>query len=661
MKSSKIDGVPFCSRNELSVDIFLACLDFLIFGFLIVYTEWNPLYLAAGIGVFYIIEVLLIGIGRRSHLSIAPVSDVVELLTQKSSDLMKLTDDPVILFDRMGTILWYNRSAADLIEDGASLVLHNVSEVFCEEFDVASPIRETVVSGHTFSLEFFTFSDEGEGIFAVMLKDIEETAKIRKQYEDERLAVAYIAIDNVEDILQYVHDKFRDAVSSVDEKLKAFAKEMNGFIKNYDNDKYVLMIDSAHLAKCVANRFAILDEIRDTRIGDGFSVTVSIGVSAVGETFAERELSAREAIDLALQRGGDQVVYKTEDSIEYYGGRTKSVYKKSNVRSRTFTNQLTTLMARADNVLIMGHRFGDFDSFGASVGIARLGISLGVKVNIAIDLRDKNLVPCVQTMERIPAFSSVFVDNAEGLDLVRKDTLVVLCDVNTPERAQFSDIALKASKLVILDHHRKIDAIPGNVVLSYIEPSASSASELACEMLSSSISSQNITKEEAEMLLAGIFLDTKQFTRNTGTRTFGAAQYLRSLGAGLNEVYDRFKTDPEDLSKESRFLTNITIYRDIFAISCCDGETNESFRIVASKAADKMLSLKNVAASFSIAHIGNQIHISGRSNGSVNVQLILEKLGGGGHFDVAGAQINAESPLVVLTSLKEAIDEYLDE
>ena len=252
----------------------------------------------------------------------------------------------------------------------------------------------------------------------------------------------------------------------------------------------------------------------------------------------------------------------------------------------------------------------------------------------------------------------MFVDNAEGLDLIGPDTLVVLVDHNTLGRAQFSDIANRANAVAIIDHHRKIDAPAASIKISYIEPSASSTCEMVTEMLEMSVSSQNLIKEEADMLLSGILLDTKQFTRNTGTRTFGAAQYLRGAGADPTDVYDLFKTKAEDLSKEARFHTAITIYNENIAVACCEGETDESYRIIASKAADKMLTLKGVDAAFTLVRIGEHIHISGRSSGAVNVQLILERLNGGGHFDVAGAQVASDSIIAVLETLKESIDEY---
>ena len=530
-----------------------------------------------------------------------------------------------------------------------------------DKFEEIAGKSHITIGNSLYSAEGFAVSEKGDGLYLALLSDITCLTETERKYRDERVSVAYIAIDNVEDVLQYVQDKFANAVSSIDEKLKDWAASMSGIIKSYENDKYIMLFDSAYLDRCIENRFAILDEIRDARVGDGVSITVSIGVSRGKTSLAEREQDARDAMDLALQRGGDQVVFKSGEAIEYYGGRTKSVYKRSNVHSRAFATHLSALMARSDNVIVMGHRYGDFDSFGSCIGVARLAMLAGIKVNIAVDPRDKNLAPCVEMMQTTELYSQMFVDNAGGLDLIGPDTLVVLVDHNTLARAQFSDIASKANSVAIIDHHRKVDALSPTVKISYIEPSASSTCEMVTEMLEASVSSQNILKEEADIILSGILLDTKQFTRNTGTRTFGAAQYLRGAGANPTDVYNLFKTAPEDLSKEARFHTNIILYKANIAVSCCDGETDESYRVIASKAADKMLTLKGVDAAFTLVRIGDHIHISGRSSGLINVQLILEKLNGGGHFDVAGAQVASDSIYTVLETLKESIDSYLGE
>ena len=660
-KEKETKHIPYASRLQLTICIILCPAFIVLYALLRDFTEIDSVFLAVATGLLYLLASSLVIIYRGEKIESAPVENLEELMVEKGSLVFKNSNSPIIILDSYGTVLWYNDSFRGLVAEDGNYIGSNVSlliekPITKENFEGA-PIE---LFGRLYTVEGFEISKSRDGLYLSILNDVTELHEAEKRYSDERVAVAYIAIDNIEDILQYVHEKFRNAVSRVDDTLKEWADSMNGIVKSYDNDKYVMIFDSSKLDECIENRFDILDRIRNARVGDGISVTVSIGVSRGKGTIADREKAAREAVDLALQRGGDQVVYKTDNEIFYFGGRTKSLYKRSNVRSRTFANQLMSKMSRADNVLVMGHRFGDFDSFGASIGVVRLAMMLGVKVNIAVDMRDANVQPCVNVMQELEPYSHVFVDSAEAFDLVGPDTLVVLVDHNTLERAQFSDIANKVLDVVIIDHHRKTDVMPKSVGLFYIEPSASSTCELLSEMLEATVTSQNILKEEADFLLAGILLDTKQFTRNTGTRTFGAAQYLRSAGANPTDVYDLFKTDPKDLAKEARFHTAITVYRNSIAISSCEGDTDETYRVIASKAADKMLTLKDVKAAFTIVSIGEQIHISGRSDGSINVQLILESLGGGGHFDAAGAQLGSVDMKEATSRLKTAIDTYLD-
>ena len=655
--------IPFASRQDM---ILYASLGVLNIALVAIFCEFltfiEPILCALIIGALYLVEIAGIGLRRIAKSRMYPAKNIHSLLGEEGSIVFKNSRSPIIIFDFHGTILWYNDAMRVTLNSYNNYIGEKITEVLSIELpvDEESGISRTTVAGKEYGVEGFVISKKNNGLYIAMLSDVTELSALEKKYSDERVAVAYIAIDNVEDVLQYVHEKLSDAVVSIEDKLKAWAASMNGVLKSYDNDKYIMFFDSKYLDDCIANRFEILDQIRDARVGDGVSITVSIGVSRRKGTLLDRELDARDAIDLALQRGGDQAVYKSEDETVYFGGRTKTVYKRSNVRSRAFANQLTALMSRADNVIIMGHKYGDFDSFGASIGVARLSMLCGIKVTVAVDLTDKNLRPCIEMMQKTEPYSQVFVDNAGGLDLIGPDTLVILVDHNGIPRSQFSDIASKSANIVIIDHHRKNDQPSSAVKLSYIEPSASSTCELVSEMLESVVSSQNLLKQEADILLAGILLDTKQFTRNTGTRTFGAAQYLRGAGANPTDVYNLFKAAPEDLSKEARFHTSIFMYKTHIAIACCEGDTDETYRVIASKAADKMLTLRGVAAAFTLVKIGEQIHISGRSSGKVNVQLILEKLRGGGHFDVAGAQVVSDSIDDVLDTLKKSIDDYLE-
>ena len=651
--------VPFASRRELVLSIAFACFYITVFGLCCEFTEINKAVLAVCVVFVYLISVVALSVLRQKQQNAVPNVDMHNILEEASSTVLKNTTLPIATFDDEGKILWCNEAMLSVLKLEDNPVGTTLDSVFGNILTKEKLTSDKIIlRNRTYTIETFLLSGGINPIYMLALTDVTSLAEIEKKYNESKICIAYIAIDNIDDVLQYVHEKSRVAVSRIDEKLKKWADDLGATIKSYDNDKYIMFMDSVSLDKCISEQFPILKDVKDMRVGDGVSVTISMGVSRTDGSLRDRELAARDALDLAHQRGGDQVVFVSNGTTQYFGGTTKSMYKRSNVRSRTFTNQLTSLMVRSDNVIIMGHRYGDFDSFGAAIGIARIAMICGVKVNIAVDFRDKNLAPCIKMMQNTSLYAQLFVDNADGLDLVGRDTLLVLVDHNDPSRSQFGDISSKINTIALVDHHRKSEALHPAVKLHYIEPSASSACEIVTEMLETAISSQNLLKEEADVMLAGILLDTKQFTRNTGTRTFGAAQYLRGAGANPTDVYALFKTAPDDLIKESRFHSAINIYRGNIAISTCEDDTDASYRIIASKAADKMLTLQGIEAAFALVKIGDQIHISGRSTGTINVQQILEKMHGGGHFDVAGAQLVSESVMNVIETLKENIDDY---
>ena len=663
-KNRKGTHVPYASKSETILYIALACFNIalvVVLGLAFEIKDNMLVLMSLAFILLYLIEVSVIGFVRTKRAKYVPSKTIYGMLEESCSEIIKETKNPTVALDNHGKILWYNTSLAEMLDLEENYIGTNVSEIM--EIDLQKSVQSdkptrVSIGGSVYHLEGFVISEEEDGVYLAVLTDITELSELRRKYVEEKVAVAYIAIDNAEEVSQYIHEKFSDVVYVVEDILKTWAASMNGVIKSYDNNKYVMFFDSKGLQQCRENKFSILDEIHKTRVGDGVSITISIGVSSSGKTLEERDAIAKDALDMAIERGGDQVVDKSNNNITYYGGKTKTIYKRTSVLSRSIASRLTSLMARSDNVIVMGHKYGDFDSFGSCIGIARLAMLCGVKVNIAVDLRDKNLAPCVELMQNLEAYSRVFIDNADGLDLISSGTLVVLVDHSSLGRSQFADVSKKAKALAVIDHHRKAEELPETVKIEYIVPNASSTCEVITEMIESSVSSQCLLKEEADMLLSGILLDTKQFTRNTGTRTFAAAEYLQGAGANPTDVYNLFKTDPDDLAKEARFHTDIVMYNHNVAIASCDGETDDSYRIIASKAADKMLTLKGVDAAFTVVRIGDSVHISGRSNGKINVQLVLEELKGGGHFEVAGAQVAGMTVEEVLEKLRESIDKY---
>ncbi|MGM9626299.1 MAG: DHH family phosphoesterase, partial [Eubacteriales bacterium] len=439
--------------------------------------------------------------------------------------------------------------------------------------------------------------------------------------------------------------------------------DKNGLIKEYERNKFLVVFEARHIEEMKAGHFSVMDDIHEVRIGESnMPVTVSIGLAHIDGTYTDKEAAAHAALDLALQRGGDQVVYKTESGVEFYGGRTKSVQKRTKVRSRVFAGELASLIADASNVLIMGHRFADHDCIGSCIGIFKFSEFCGVRANIVINHADPNIRICLSRFEDREDYSDVFVGQAAALDLITSETLLIICDVSNPNNFESPDLYENVRKTVIIDHHRKTGDFKYKPVLTYIEPSASSASELVSEMLEQSLPLGALPKEEADLLLSGILLDTNQFTRNTGVRTFSAALYLRSEGASPADAKMLFRTSLEDFMREAKFESNVIIYRDIIAIAVRDSEGADSDdRIAAAKAADRLLSVSGVMASFALVRVDETVHISARSQGNLNVQLILERLRGGGHYDVAGAQVRGLPMQEVLQQLKAAIDAYLGE
>lgn len=592
---------------------------------------------------------------------------------EKGGDLtafLYASPHPSALCDTGGTVLWYND--AFLTATGETDLSHGV---LLE--DVALAADKESLSGELKSFDVWTLGDgvyvsekthmtANGGCYLYVFRDVSlwnasarMLDKTQRAYEDAQTAVAYIIIDNVEDQLQNIQEQFREATARVSDILRKWVADMNGVIRSYERDKYIAFFRYEGLKKCVENRFDVLDKIRSVRIGDQLPVTVSIGVSCIENgSLAEREMLAQEAMDMALQRGGDQVVCRSETGIDFYGGKTKAIYKRANVRARTVGTQLIRLMENADNVLIMGHQNGDYDSFGACVGMARFALQHfdPSQVHIVINRADKNLRSCFEKAAEIPEYKEMFIDPTDAPAFVLPATLLLIVDVNHLSHTECPRLLDLVDTVAIIDHHTQSAAFEKKIALLYIEPSASSASELVAEILEQHLGAVSLEKEEAELMLSGILLDTKQLVRSTGTRTFGAARFLRGEGADPGETNELFKNDVSDMRKQAQFLTNTMLYKEHIAIAVCVGNTDSSYRVIAAKAADSLLGGRGVRASFTLVTIGSKVHISARSDGTVNVAKILEELHGGGHFDAAGAQVDANEESI--ERLKRAIDKH---
>jgi len=614
----------------------------------------NPIVATLFVCSIYVAVALTYAFYRRGRIfksGVKPSSEISFVLT---GSVLNSASPVLVCPDGSDKIVWMNKAAADLAGGKRQVKLEDVFKCSDGALYTAGE-RVFVREVHS------SFGSDDKHYSVYTMTDVTEREATEKLLRNKETVVAYVVVDNLEELLNYEQEDYRTASAETDRLLRQWANEVGGILKEYQQEKYIFLFEKQHLEGFSKKGFEILDKIRNIRIGENsIPLTVSIGVSHVGANLFEKEKNARSAIDTALQRGGDQAVVKGDGTLDIYGGKTKMAQKRTKVKARAIANELVSHITSAENVIVMFHKFGDFDAIGSAVGIARLAMFCGVPVNIVMNPGDTGIAKCFRWVESLPDYKGVFVDSASALDLVNSGTLLIVCDVCN--KMQFESPALydSCNNVVIIDHHRKTADFEKEPLITYIEPAASAASELVCEMLEQVLPSECLLQREADLMLAGILLDTNQFTKNTGTRTFSAALYLRSVGADVGEVQEFFKTDLDEFQRELRFHSHVEIYKKVCAIATAIGDCEVKDKIPAAKAANRLLTVEGVKASFAIVPIGDEVHISARSSGTINVQLILEELRGGGHYDAAGARIEGVKVIEVEKMLKAAIDKHLD-
>lgn len=512
-----------------------------------------------------------------------------------------------------------------------------------------------------FKVDSHPIKFKGHMYYMLVFNDVSELCELYDKHNAETPIIAYIMLDNLEEIAQYVKVSYRSEANQVDNLLKEWAASLGGVIREYDRDKYIMFLSRKALNSCERSKFDILDTIREIKIGDeSMPITVSMGIATTGDSLAERERDALVALDTALQRGGDQVVIKKNTGLFYFGGKTKSQQKRTKGHSRIIANKLCSMISSSSNVVIMGHSSPDFDSIGACIGVAALSRHLGVDAKIVVDTASENFKSCTANLLELDDYRDIFVDAVVGLGYCSFGTLLIVVDANNFKILEAPEIAEKSFKTVVIDHHIKKAEFEHEPDFTYIDPSASSASELITEIIEQSLPAGFLRKEEANVLMSGIMVDTNNFTRTVGTRTFAAALYLRNAGASTEVARTFFEEAFDSYRSEALFGADVERFLEQTAITASEGTDPTHDRIAAAKAANKLLTIKNINAAFALVKIGSTIHISARSNGSINVQLILEALGGGGHFDMAGAALEEKTIQEAKELLKKTIEEYLD-
>ena len=599
-------------------------------------------------------------------------------------DVVNSSNEPAIICNEDGRIVWCNKYTYNLSDAATSLVGTKLSALLPDGIqentdEGGNKTLLTIFKKSIYTIDRSKIQSSDKTYYLLMFRDITKYENLKKYVSDEEIIVAYIVVDNLEELLQFEQEKYREAAAKIELLIREWAQSVHGIVKEYEKDKYIFIFKSKNLDKFIQDKFDILDKVRQIRVGAGnISVTLSIGVAKISAEYSDKdsdeklkdedtieledkEKTAHIALDLALQRGGDQVVLKrANQEPEFFGGRTNAVQKRTKVRARVVSNQLVPMIKKAGNVIVMAHKYPDYDAFGASCGMARLAMFCGTKVNVITNFKDTNIKKCMKLFANDDSYKGIFVDSAAALDLIRSDTLLIIVDVNNTAMFESSDVAKNVSDIVIIDHHRKTAEFEKNPLITYIETSASSASELVTEMLEQCLPPATLKNVEANMLLAGILLDTKQFTKGTGPKTYASAMYLKDNGGAYEQIQDLFKTNIKDYRQEAMFGQQLDIYRHCTAIAVNYNGQDSNDRILAARVADNLLMVEEVAASFALVQIDDVIHISARSNGTINVQLILEALDGGGRYDAAGAQVKSDSMQDTLMKLKKAIDDYLD-
>jgi c-di-AMP phosphodiesterase-like protein len=489
--------------------------------------------------------------------------------------------------------------------------------------------------------------------------DVTDYDNIRQEYERTRPVAGVIIIDNLEEMTRNQPDRVKNDIrDAVEDKLKAWCDGFNGIIRRYDRDRYLLIMERQDLEKLRQDKFRITEEIHQVESPSGIDASISVGLGIDGENFSEVLQFADMAIELALSRGGDQTVIKNRMSFEFYGGRGYEVEKRTKVKSRVMSNALAELVKDSSRVIVMGHRYGDLDSIGAAVGVCCFARQFGVKYNIVADMNHNAAQPLIDMVRKNPEYKDAFITAQEAMVRSDSHTLLVVVDTNRPEQVEDKDLLLSCIRVAVIDHHRVGATYIQNAALGFVEPYASSASELVTELLQELKDPADILRCEAEALLAGIVLDTKSFTIRTGERTFDAAARLRRTGADTAEVKKLLQTDMDDAVAKYKILQNAKLYKNVAVAAPQEKQS----RIVAAQAADELLNISGVEASIVVAQDNKGgPFASARSIGDVNVQLIMESLGGGGNRSAAAAQFDDCDVKEAVKRVYSAIDEYYSE
>lgn len=597
--------------------------------------------------------------------------------------LLRDMDLPYALLDDNGKVIWtniafeavihqpkgYSKSITALFPTITRDRLPDDSGVDEAQYELEYDGNEYIAKFKKISLkEMAEHSDMIEAkdyngyLIAVYLYDETALHIALQEVDDQSLAVGMIYLDNYEEALESIEEVRRSLlIALIDRKVNKYISGYDGICKKLEKDKYLVILRKKMIAQLQESRFDLLEEVKTVNIGNEMAVTLSIGVGLDGLTYAQNYEFARNAIDLALGRGGDQAVIKTPESITYYGGKSQQVEKNTRVKARVKAHALREIITGKDLVLVMGHRMPDADSFGAAVGIYRVAQTLGRKAHIVLNDATPNIQPMVDMFTGNPEYEEdMIIGSQQAIEAAGGNCVLVVVDVNKPSITECPDLLRFCKSVVVLDHHRQGTETIENATLSYVEPYASSASEMVSEILQYTYDNIKIRTEEADCLYSGIMVDTNNFMTKTGVRTFEAAAFLRRNGADVTRVRKLFREDALEYKAKADAVSQAEIYKQYFAISICTADELPSPTIIGAQAANELLNIKGIKASFVLTDYQGKIYISARSIDEVNVQVIMERMGGGGHLSTAACQMEGVGVIEAIGALKRTIDSMLE-
>lgn len=638
-----------------------------------------------GIGytILYLMIAGLINFSGRRKLK----KDLIEFATnygEMQMRMMKTLTVPFAILSEDGHMLWGNDEFVSVIVNKKA-ARRNIANIF-EEITLDSlPDTDEVKVVHVRTedkyyrvvMRLVESDNAGDGdtvktdinqlmdnsrLISVFLYDETDIMELEQKREAENLVVGLLYIDNYDELIDSI-DEIRQSLimALIDRKINKYMQGIDAISKKFEKDKFLFMFKQSYLSEICSNRFAILEEIRDINLGNESSATISIGIGVGRDTFVERYDLARAAIDLALGRGGDQAVVKSIDQEKFYGGKSVQIERNTRVKARVKAHALKELIEGKERVVVMGHSIGDVDSFGASIGIYRIAKTLNRKANVVLNEVSQSVKPIRDRFYTKEYEEDMIITGDEAKELVDENTVLVIVDVNRASYTECPELIEQAQSVVVIDHHRQAGDAIDKAVLFYIEPYASSASEMVAEISQYIGSGLKLKSAEAEAMYAGIMIDTNYFSNKTGVRTFEAMAYLRRNGADAVRIRKAFREDIDEYKIRAAAIQDTELYEGVFAIAESKSEGIESPTVFASKIANSLLDISNVKASFVLTKYRGKVYISARSIDEVNVQVMMERLGGGGHINMAGAQLENVEVEEAKNMIKQEIDSMIEE